>query len=243
MFHFNRSNSIRVDLRIEGLELWRGDHCDVLQVEPATWENVLEKLDEQIATFEEKALRGGIHVTVPSSWCRTWVEPWNSQFLSTDAIAPHLTQSFETAFGGPCEEWALRAEDAPYGKPRLVCAMKTDFIEALKGIASKYGVRLLSMRPAALAALKALARRNNVGNGPVVVVEDGLLALYSFEDERIVTVVQERWGQSWQRSLSGALQRAMLRQPGTFEVEDVWVINLSRTIAQAPLLKPFRLYG
>ncbi|HET7596859.1 MAG TPA: hypothetical protein VFK15_07995 [Burkholderiales bacterium] len=144
----------------------------------ADWPAALELMPQLLP--QRKRRRLSVTVVLSDRFVRYAVLPW-SEVLKTEtewlALARHR---FVSVHGGLAEQWQLRVAKAPYGCPRLACAMDVALLAELqKAIGAR--ARLVSVQPHLMACYNRLAPGLRRGSCWLVIDEAGRLTVALLE--------------------------------------------------------------
>ncbi len=138
--------------------------------------------------------------------------PWTDRMLSAgqpQSVAREHLSLIDAALAASGE---IRVEDAPYGEPRIACAMDGELLRALREGCATLGVRLRSCMPLLSACTIAASERSRAGALFVGCMEQEGLAYALAANGRCRSVGSEWLPNASRSSAHAALRRLRLRQ-------------------------------
>lgn len=231
------------------------------------WEVVLAELQSWLrhapAGFQGLPLR----ISLASRWCQMQSLPWSDALLTPASAARFLQNQFVAAYGEAARDWIISSDDAPYGEPRMACAIERDLHDALQALgqelnpgapsaasmgsgAGKHAslagsgsrppvAALQALEPVVAQAVRAMLAR--VGRREAcAVIEPGRFSLFLLQKQRIVGVQTQACSGNWERELAASWMRWTLRQPELAQIRQVALLNLGvPATPAATLAAPF----
>ncbi|MBI3229495.1 MAG: hypothetical protein HYZ45_04695, partial [Burkholderiales bacterium] len=96
------------------------------------WQNALGLL--RTGLQEAKQLKAGtkMQITLASRWCPMLRLPWSDALMRESAAQRFVQNQFLALYGDVAREWHTVIDDAPYGRPRLACALEQALLQALQ---------------------------------------------------------------------------------------------------------------
>jgi len=193
-------------------------------------------------------LRGvPITVGISNRWCQLAMLPWSDALLHGDSALRYRQAHFAAIYGDPARNWEILCDDAPYGQPRLACAIDRDFLIGLRDCARAIGHPWASLESVlSMAARTAAPGRQQA----LAVIEPGRVVMATFSHGRISAVQAEACRGAWHAELPPAWQHWMLRAPELGDVAQVALVSLGEApaaafdaafAATAPAPRPTRL--
>lgn len=194
------------------------------------------------------ALRGvPVSVVISTRWCQLAMLPWSDALLHADSALRYRQAHFAAIYGDAARNWEVLCDDAPYGQPRLACAIDRDFLVGLRDCAQANGHPWASVESVlSMAARTAAPGRQQA----LAVIEPGRVVMASFSHGRISAVRAEACRGAWHAELPPTWQHWMLRGPELGEVAQVALVSLGEAPAAvfdapfgatAPAARPARL--
>lgn len=187
------------------------------------WEGALSAF----ATYLRQAgvaLKGvPVSVALTTRWCQLAMLPWSDALLHERSAQRFMQAQFAGIYGDAARNWATVCDDAPYGVPRLACAIDRDFLEGLQNIAREFGHPCPSVESVLSIAWRAIAASRPQA---FAIVEPGRLVLAAAAHGRIVGVQAQALRGPWENELPQAWQRWTLRAPELGEIAQVALVSL-----------------
>ena len=179
------------------------------------------------------ALRGvPVSVALTNRWCQLTMLPWSDALLHERSAQRFQEAQFIGIYGEVARGWATVCDDAPYGMPRLACAVERDFIDGLRNTARDFGHPCPSIESVLSIAWRAIACSRPQA---FAVVEPGRLVLAAAAHGRIVAVQAQALRGPWESELPQAWQRWTLRAPELGEIAQVALVSLDERPAALAL--------
>lgn len=201
--------------------------CIAFEHPEGRWQGALAALQGYLPQAGA-ALKGlPISVGLSSRWCHLLVLPWSDALLGESA-AGFMQAQFAGVFGDAARNWAITCDDAPYGHPRLACAIERDFLEGLQGIALEHGHACVAVEPLLSIGLRAIAASKPQA---YALVEPGRLVLAAIAAGRITAVQAQPCRGAGQDELAQAWQRWTLRAPELGDIAEVALVSLDASSA------------
>ncbi|MES2151613.1 MAG: hypothetical protein V4508_17685 [Pseudomonadota bacterium] len=174
-----------------------------------------------------------VSVGLAARWCQFAVLPWSDALLDADSAERFLAAQFGAIFGEAARGWTITCDDAPYGQPRLACAIERELLDTLDSIISERGAHCVSVEPMLSIAWRAIAASKPQA---FALVEPGRLVLAAVERGRIVALQAQPLRGAWQAELAQAWQRWILRAPELADITQVALVSIDAQVqaAQAP---------
>jgi hypothetical protein len=170
------------------------------------------------------ALRGvPISVVISTRWCQLTMLPWSDALLLSDSALYYRHAHFAAIYGDVARNWDIVCDDAPYGQPRLACAIERDFLNALRDCARANGHPWASVESLLSTAARAAAPGRQQA---LAVIEPGRVVMASFSHGRISAVQAQACRGAWHAELPPAWQHWMLRAAELGDVAQVALISL-----------------
>ncbi len=224
-------------LRSGGRIVAGSEVCIALTPTHGHWQSALDALQAWLQQ-DAQGLRGvPIAVSLASRWCQMTMLPWSDALLDPVG-AQHFTQAqFGAIFGELARSWVITTDDAPYGQPRLACAIERALLTALQDCAAANGHTCVSVE-----ALLPIAARALAGAKPaaIAVIEPGRMLFAALTKGRIVALQTQPCSTAWAEELAPAWQRWSLRAPELAGIASVAVANLLGKSAGAELPARFQ---
>jgi hypothetical protein len=201
------------------------------------WQGALDALQGYLKQGGSGLAGLPLSVGLSSRWCQLAMLPWSDALLERAAAARFIEGQFGAMYGEAARSWAIACDDAPYGQPRLACAIERELLDGLNNIALEHGHPCAGIESALSLAWRAIA-----GARPAAfaVVEPGRLVLAAAAKGRIVAVQAQSCRADWQAELPLAWQRWTLRAPELGDIAQVALVNLDERAPAADLPPRFR---
>jgi hypothetical protein len=204
-----------------------------------------------------------LRITLASRWCQMQSMPWSDALAGEASGTRFLQNQFVALYGEAARDWIIQSDDAPWGRPRMACAIEHDLFEAVQqlalDVAGRAGIgatlaagagkspirsakapALLSLEPLLSLAVRTLPERVARGEA-CAIIEPGRFSLLLLERGRIVALQSQPFVGDWHAELASAWLRWTLRQSELGLIQRVAVLDLSgtRAPADAALVAPF----
>lgn len=187
------------------------------------WQGALAALEVYLAQAGA-AIKGlPLSLSLSNRWCQLTMLPWSDALLAKDSAARFLDTQFAALFGDSARGWTATCDDAPYGEPRLACAIDTDLLAEVRRIASHHGHPCIGVEAALSIGWRAIA-----GARPeaFAVVEPGRIVFAAARAGRIVAVQAQACHGDWRAELVQGWRRWSLRLPQLARIDKVALIRL-----------------
>ncbi|MES2298402.1 MAG: hypothetical protein V4582_15260 [Pseudomonadota bacterium] len=199
------------------------------------WQGALAALDGYLQQAGAQAKGLPLSVSLSNRWCHLTMLPWSDALLAVDTSARFLEAQFAGLFGDAARSWIVTCDDAPFGQPRLACAIERELLESVQAIAAKHGHQCVAVEPALSIAWRAVAPSRPAA---FALLERGRMVLASAENGRITGVHAQACRGNWQAELAQAWQRWTLRVPQLAAIGQVALVKLDEA-ANGALPEPF----
>lgn len=197
------------------------------------WQGVLGAFQ---ALLKQHAAPMPVAISLSARWCHFAVLPWSDALLDAGSAQQFIALQFGATFGDAARNWEVQCDDAPYGQPRLACAIERDLAQGLQHIANECGYHCVGIEPQLAAAGRAIAADKPQA---FAVVEPGRIVLAALENGRISAVQAQPCRDGWHAELSQAWQRWTLRSPELGGIAAVALVNLGAAATGAGLPRNF----
>jgi hypothetical protein len=202
------------------------------------WQPVLAACQAWLREADRASAGLPLRFTLSSRWCRMMSVPWSDALLSAPSAQRFLQTQFMSLYGDVARDWVVTCDDAPYGEPRMACAIERDLLEALQQAAAENMHPLHAIESVIPVAWRAIAAKDGRSDA-IAVIEPGRITLARVRKRRLVALQSQPFLTSWQQELPQAWQRWALRDPELTGITEVAVLNLTGETASATLPKPF----
>lgn len=157
---------------------------------------------------EERPRRLRLEVTLSDRFVRYQVLPWRSGLTTRAEWRAYALHCFESIHGEAVRDWSVRLDIVPPGRESLACAIDTELIATLHGIAADGFSRVAAIRPGFVANYGK--RRSSLRGGQFwfAVAEARHLCLGAWRDGYWVAVRNEPAPDGWRAALPGLLRRS-----------------------------------
>ena len=196
------------------------------------WQGALDALAAYLGPQGTAPAGLPLSLGLSTRWCQLAVLPWSDALLDEAGAQRFMEAQFAGIFGEVARAWTVRCDDAPYGQPRVACALDRALVDGLHALAAEHGRRCV-----ALESLLPIAWRAIAATGPraFALVEPGRLVLAATMGGRIVAVQAQALRGAWHAELPQAWRRWTLRAPELGEIAQVALVNLDADAAPAPV--------
>jgi hypothetical protein len=201
------------------------------------WRAALAGFDVLLRQAAPAAKALPLSLALSSRWCQLAMLPWSDALLDDTGARRFMQAQFAAIFGEAARGWTIVCDDAPYGEPRLACAVERDFLDGLHGTALQHGHVIASVESVLAIAWRALAPARPQA---FALAEPGRLVLAAAVKGRIVALQAQPCHGAWQDELPRAWQRWSLRAPELADVSHVTLVNLDAGAPAAELPARFR---
>jgi hypothetical protein len=206
------------------------------------WQVVLGALSSCLQQAGPQYQGVPLRITLASRWCPMQSVPWSDALFNPKQATQFLQNQFVALFGEAARDWVIQADDAPYGQPRMACAIERDLLTALHSLAEQSGSHLQSVESSlSLAWRNGMAQANSKGRcQAMALVEPGRISLALLHNNRLQALLAHACGSAWERDLAAHWMRWGLRQNELQQISRVVVFNLSSQTAPT-LSAPFEV--
>ncbi len=201
------------------------------------WQGALDMLRSLLLQDEHTAARRPLEVSLSHRWCQLVQAPWSDALLSEPGASRFLQTQLAIVYGDDARAWSIAADDAPYGKPRIVCGIDAALPQAIQDVAHQQQHRCLAIEPAVSAVLRS---QPPAPIQALALIEGGRLTMAVLERGRIIALQSQPCGAKWSVELPQAWQRWTLRSPELADVGAVMVTNLDAEPATLASVLPSR---
>ena len=167
------------------------------------WQPLLNPLQSSLQQPDSPGKSLPFSVVLSSRWCRMMMVPWSDAMLEDSGAERFLRSQYLALYGDEALGWTITVDDAPYGHPRLACAVERDLLQSLHKFASDHKSQCRSVEPVISAAWRAVARASGPSTKAFAVVEDDRLTLACAEQGKITGVQSQPCGEDWSAESGG----------------------------------------
>jgi hypothetical protein len=199
------------------------------------WRAALAGFDTLLQQAGAAAKGLPLSLALSSRWCHLAMLPWSDALFDEAGAHRFMEAQFVAVFGESARGWVIACDDAPYGHPRLACAIDRDFLDGLNSTARAHGHTIASAESVLSIAWRALARPR-----AFALAEPGRLLLAAASQGRIVALQVQPCRGPLQEELPRAWQRWTLRAPELAAIEDVALVNLGAAAEPGAMPARFR---
>ena len=218
-----------------------GDRARIQQIDNASghWQPVLNLLRTWLQQPGNFAQTLPVSVVLSSRWCRMMTVPWSDAILREDSAVRFLQSQYVALYGDEALGWTVTVDDAPYGHPRLACAVEGELLQSLHQLAAENKSQCRSVQPVVSAAWRAITRSSGLPAKAFAVIESDRLTLACADRGKITAVQSQSWENDWTGELARAWQRWMLRLPACGDIAHIPVLDLTGAAVKRELAAPF----
>lgn len=188
-------------------------------------DSVEESLAAARALLNASATQSPLHVVVSDIWLIEAEIPWAAQMLEDDAAHSYVGAYLEM-LGAPSAQLTTVLDGAPYGEPRLACAIPTSTLDAIVAMAGEGGSPA-SVAPLSSFVWNAVSKRIVERDCDVAIIEDAALTVMSIVAGRIRRVQTHRYVGSGVAELERFWRRLKLRYPDSSARATLYVVALT----------------
>lgn len=194
-----------------------------------TVEQLLQSADASLssASVVPGRLRRPVRAVISDSWLNWLTVPWSDLLMNRARSEGYFRVHFEGLLGGDAKEMRYVADDAEFGQPRAVAAIRKEHLDTLTSMALAQGRKLVSLQPLSIATWESIRDAIPVETYILGVIERGSLSLVVVQNRRLQSVVVERWGGDWILALERFIRRIKLREPALAGIEPLFAVDLS----------------
>jgi hypothetical protein len=193
---------------------------------------VEELLKAGQALLGAAAVRAPLHVVVSDIWLVEAEIPWAAQLLEDEAARSYVGAYFEM-LGASAAQLTTVLDGAPYGEPRLACAIPTSTLDAIVSMTGEGG-SLASVVPLSSFVWSAMSMRVGERDCDVAVIEDKALSVMTIVAGRVRRVQTHRYSGSGIDALERFWRRLKLRFPDSSARATLYVVDLTKGATQSP---------
>ncbi|NHZ89728.1 hypothetical protein F2P45_12000 [Massilia sp. CCM 8733] len=195
------------------------------------WDGALAAFGTYLRTAGVTLKGVPVSVALTTRWCQLAMIPWSDALLHQGSAQRFQQAQFIGIYGDAARTWAIVCDDAPYGQPRLACAIERDFLQGLQDVARDCGHPCMAIESVLSITWRAIASSQPQA---FALVEPGRLVLAAAANGRIHAVQAQALRGPWENELPQAWQRWTLRAPELGEIAQVALVSLDeRPAAQA----------
>lgn len=166
------------------------------------WSGALDALDEAVT---RSGVRGATaRMVLSNRWARYAVLPWHDDLNGRRDLEQLARLEFQRTYGAAADAWDVRVSDAPWGHPRLACAIDRGLIDGVLERLARQRVKAIGVRPLLMAAWNA-ARSRLGADATLVLLEPTRMCLARTERRRWRQVVVRRVNNHAARALDQEL--------------------------------------
>jgi hypothetical protein len=203
------------------------------------WQPLLNQLQSTLQQSDSPAHGLPVSVVLSSRWCRMMMIPWSDAMLEDDSAEHFLQSQYVALYGDEALGWTIAVDDAPYGHPRLACAIERELLQSLHQLVSDSKSRCQLVEPVISAAWRIVARLSGLSTKAFAIIEGDRLSLACAIQGKITAIQSQACGKDWTGELVRAWQRWILRMPAFADIARVAVLDLSGEAVKQELPKPF----
>lgn len=199
-------------------------------------------VDEFVACF--RSLLAQLPVTAAQIKCvlsnrlaRFSMLPWSSAMLTSRSAERYAHDHMSASFGDAASNVAVRLESAPYGTPRLACAVPRPLLEGLGEAIKETGSTLSSLKPLLVAAVDRSAAKISSRATVVGTLEHGVFHYALAKDARWVQVSSESLSGDGTNDLRVAVRRIEIRNPWLNVCEPMMLLDANADGRSARVLE------
>lgn len=120
----------------------------MLPVEPSGtrgWQGTIAVFREWLGA--RGSHKGAAAVVVSNRWVRYAVVPWSDHILGADEETALASACLDGLYGASDSAWDIKVASAPYGAPRLACAVDAALLSELRMVCARHALRLRLIQP------------------------------------------------------------------------------------------------
>jgi hypothetical protein len=204
-----------------------------------TWQPVLSLFQEYLQCTDRPRRHLPISFVLSNCWSRMMMIPWSDALLKETNASAFLQSQYVALYGDEARDWVITADDAPYGQPRLACAIERSLIEAIQRLAQEHRFSCQSVEPILSAAWRATAGSAAHQAKAFAVVEAGWISMAATSRGRINGIQSQPCRHNWPDELPRIWQRWILRSPELADIAQVALLNLTDETIKDELPNPF----
>lgn len=218
--------------RIVGYEV---DGCDVVSESTVTATLQGSSLDELIGAV--LALVGSklkpATVIVSDHWVATAEVPWTQRLLTTAGAREQVHLQLELTGATP-GEFSIAVDDAPFGKPRVACALPATLLQTLNQLAAQAGTRPPTIRPLAEVVQQSAHRHIARADYALALLEEASATIVVVRAGRIQQISAQRVDGDPLQDIERRWRRMKLRDAELASFDTLYFIDLvQRPLASA----------
>jgi hypothetical protein len=187
---------MRRGLRPSRVAAWR---ASLEQADLNEWSAALAALDEELARGEWQD--ANLRVAVSDRWVRYALVPWSTDLGNEEERLAHARLLMTSTYGSAVEQWTLGVSEYFPKAARIVSALPTQLLTALRERFAPHRLRLVSIQPQLIVAYNAWRPRLPLSGGWFVTIEEGSLAAIHWSGAGWDRVHSVRISDSWDAEL------------------------------------------
>jgi hypothetical protein len=187
------------------------------------WQPVLSEVQSWLRHAHLDCQGLPLRISLAGWWCPLQSVPWSDALLKPKSAQAFLHNQFVATYGEAARNWVLTSDAAPYGQPRVACAIEAELLTGLQALAPG---RVQSVESVVSLGARALLAKTGP-RAACAIIEPGRFSLLHMDGLRIVAAQAQAWSGSWERELASSWMRWCLRQPELAEIKQVALLNLS----------------
>jgi len=173
------------------------------------WQRALGHLDTLFASMKI-APRTQLKVILASDFVRYLSLPAQQVHMSQEEKLAYAVAAYQEVYGSSVDTWDVKLNDSAPRQPTIAAAVDKALLEALKQLAIKYQLKLVSAQPYLMCAFNALASQINHVSGYLAIVELKRLLLVSLQTGKCISMRTFLLGAQWQGDLKSLLERELV---------------------------------
>lgn len=206
------TDSIAVVSRLRGLSNRMLDQKHVTftqNAEDISWSLATSQLDSILASMQVKA-KSKLYITLASDFVRYLSLPAQQVSMSSAEKLAYAAASYREVYGNIVDDWEIKLHDTPNHMVTLAAAIDKKFLEAIKQIASKYQIKLVTVQPYLMTVFNSLSSQIAKTNGYLVIVEFKRLLLINLHEGNCQNIRTYPLANGWQIEFKNLLMRELL---------------------------------
>ncbi len=187
------------------------------------WQPVLAELQSYLRHVHPEWQGLPLSVSLASWWCPLQSVPWSDALLKPKSAQTFLQNQFIATYGDVARNWVVTSDAAPYGQPRMACAMEAELLAGLQALAPG---RVRSVESVVSLGVRSLLAKTGP-RAACAIVEPGRFCLLQLDGMRIIASQAQAFGGAWEAELASSWRRWCLRQSELAAIKQVALLNLS----------------
>jgi len=170
------------------------------------WQRALHQFDALLDSMKVKS-KARLSITLASDFVRYLALPPQPIQMNTTEKLAYAIAAYREVYGSVVDSWDVILQDKPANETTIAVAIDKKLLESINGLAKKYQLKLISVKPYLMTAFNALAKQLERSSGYLVIVEFKRLLLINLAQGQCVNVRMFNLSSDWQTELKNLMVR------------------------------------